>query len=86
MHALKHNLHFQDSCHARYPCHISLAHLTVGITICSTCKAIGASPPVGQVYQTSVETFLPTPLKSHYLFNMRDVAKVIEGIMQVSSG
>lgn len=38
---------------------------------------------MAQVYQTSVETFLPTPIKSHYLFNMRDVAKVIEGVMQV---
>lgn len=36
-----------------------------------------------QVYQASVATFLPTPVKSHYLFNMRDVAKVIEGVMQV---
>lgn len=36
-----------------------------------------------QVYQASTETFLPTPVKSHYLFNMRDVAKVIEGVMQV---
>lgn len=37
-----------------------------------------------QVYQASTETFLPTPVKSHYLFNMRDVAKVVEGVMQVS--
>ncbi|CAM9353290.1 unnamed protein product [Choristocarpus tenellus] len=37
-----------------------------------------------KVYQSSVETFLPTPVKSHYLFNMRDMAKVIEGCMQAS--
>ncbi|CAN0120098.1 unnamed protein product [Ectocarpus sp. 6 AP-2014] len=37
-----------------------------------------------RVYQASMETFLPTPVKSHYLFNMRDVAKVIEGVMQAS--
>ncbi|CAM9519888.1 unnamed protein product [Discosporangium mesarthrocarpum] len=37
-----------------------------------------------KVYQSSVEIFLPTPVKSHYLFNMRDVAKVIEGFMQAS--
>eukprot|EP00752_Nemacystus_decipiens_P009956 g8879.t1 len=37
-----------------------------------------------RVYQASTETFLPTPVKSHYLFNMRDVAKVIEGVMQAT--
>ncbi|CAM9233990.1 unnamed protein product, partial [Laminaria digitata] len=37
-----------------------------------------------RVYQVSTEIFLPTPVKSHYLFNMRDVAKVIEGVMQAT--
>lgn len=53
---------------------ISMVHLT---------RCFNACPNVKQVYQASTETFLPTPVKSHYLFNMRDVAKVIEGIMQV---
>jgi dynein heavy chain, axonemal len=35
-----------------------------------------------RVYQGAVEAFLPTPVKCHYLFNLRDVAKVVEGVLQ----
>eukprot|EP00899_Mesostigma_viride_P014884 jgi/Mesvir1/23397/Mv21091-RA.2 len=37
-----------------------------------------------QVYNTIQAELLPTPSKSHYLFNMRDMAKVIQGIMQAT--
>jgi dynein heavy chain len=33
------------------------------------------------VYNLVSQNFLPTPQKSHYLFNMRDIAKVIQGLM-----
>ena len=34
-----------------------------------------------QVYNTMLEAFLPTPAKCHYLFNMRDIAKVVQGML-----
>eukprot|EP01138_Halocafeteria_seosinensis_P001392 gb/GECG01001428.1/.p1 GENE.gb/GECG01001428.1/~~gb/GECG01001428.1/.p1 ORF type:complete len:4689 (+),score=693.48 gb/GECG01001428.1/:1-14067(+) len=33
-----------------------------------------------QLYNKVVETFLPTPSKSHYLFNMRDISKIVQGL------
>jgi dynein heavy chain len=35
-----------------------------------------------EVYNTVLKEMLPTPAKSHYTFNMRDVAKVFQGICQ----
>ena len=34
------------------------------------------------VYNTTVLECLPTPSKCHYLFNMRDIAKVVQGILK----
>ena len=34
-----------------------------------------------QIYQKTINDFLPTPLKSHYTFNLRDLSKVVQGML-----
>ena len=33
------------------------------------------------IYENSITTFLPTPSKCHYTFNLRDLSKVIQGML-----
>eukprot|EP00931_Biecheleriopsis_adriatica_P052316 TRINITY_DN3041_c0_g1_i3.p1 TRINITY_DN3041_c0_g1~~TRINITY_DN3041_c0_g1_i3.p1 ORF type:complete len:5045 (+),score=1273.98 TRINITY_DN3041_c0_g1_i3:2025-15137(+) len=46
--------------------------------------APGAVTATLEVYMIVLKELLPTPAKSHYTFNMRDVSKVFQGICQCS--
>ncbi|KAA6324405.1 MAG: putative dynein heavy chain [Streblomastix strix] len=39
-----------------------------------------------EIYQETCSTFLPTPSKSHYTFNLRDSSSLISGVLHSSSG
>lgn len=34
-----------------------------------------------EIYQSVIQDFLPTPAKSHYTFNLRDLSKVVQGML-----
>jgi dynein heavy chain len=39
-----------------------------------------------EVYGHITSDLLPTPTKSHYVFNLRDLSKCFHGVLQADSG
>ena len=39
-----------------------------------------------EIYQTAIKSFLPTPTKCHYTFNLRDMSKVVQGMLEMQLG
>ena len=35
-----------------------------------------------EMYETIVQKFLPTPTKIYYLFNLRDISKIFQGLLR----
>ena len=38
-----------------------------------------------EVYKTVCASLLPTPSKSHYTFNLRDLSKIFQGVLMMES-
>uniref|UniRef100_A0A8C6I3F8 Dynein, axonemal, heavy chain 2 n=1 Tax=Mus spicilegus TaxID=10103 RepID=A0A8C6I3F8_MUSSI len=47
-------------------------------------KPLGVTKATLDVYNTVVQRFLPTPAKIHYLFNLRDISKVFQGMLRAN--
>lgn len=52
---------------------------------CAHCQPLSAAAvnATTEVYERLLDTMLPAPAKSHYTFNLRDLAKVFQGMLSI---
>uniref|UniRef100_A0A4W3JW30 Dynein axonemal heavy chain 6 n=1 Tax=Callorhinchus milii TaxID=7868 RepID=A0A4W3JW30_CALMI len=59
-----------------------LAEFSIGVKQCS----VNIVEAAVEIYHRMSVDLLPTPAKSHYVFNLRDLSKCIQGILQCNPG
>ncbi|KAL0892691.1 hypothetical protein ABMA27_014410 [Loxostege sticticalis] len=76
---------FEDNTLNKIFCTIMDWHFAKGFTDTLMRQSKAVVSATMEVYKTVASQFLPTPSKCHYLFNLRDFARVIKGILLVPS-
>ncbi|XP_055607362.1 dynein axonemal heavy chain 3 isoform X2 [Uranotaenia lowii] len=74
---------FEDTTLNRIFSAIGEWHFSKGYPDTVSRMAKNLSSAVVAVYRGAIENFLPTPAKSHYLFSLRDVTRIYQGIVLV---
>uniref|UniRef100_A0A8C5QWI6 Dynein axonemal heavy chain 3 n=3 Tax=Leptobrachium TaxID=161697 RepID=A0A8C5QWI6_9ANUR len=72
---------FDDETLTKIFCTISDWHFSKGFDIAFLRSGKLMIQATMAIYKTAVENFLPTPSKSHYVFNLRDFSRVVRGVL-----
>ncbi|KAG9476993.1 hypothetical protein GDO78_002401 [Eleutherodactylus coqui] len=75
---------FDDETLTKIFCSISDWHFSKGFDISFLRSGKLMIQATMAIYKTAVEKFLPTPSKSHYVFNLRDFSRVVRGVLLCS--
>ncbi|XP_077305116.1 dynein axonemal heavy chain 3 [Lithobates pipiens] len=72
---------FDDETLTKIFCSIADWHFSKGFDIAFLRSGKLMIQATMAIYKTAVENFLPTPSKSHYVFNLRDFSRVVRGVL-----